>query len=62
MKNVEIISGDIGSVRNQLRLLINDKVHEILSLTQSQITTNHLTIVLIYTEKNNSKSELDYKP
>lgn len=58
-KQVEIFSGNIGTVRNELNQYIKDVAH-IISLTQSVSTTGNntspiLTVVLVYIPWNETK-------
>jgi hypothetical protein len=66
-KKVEILSGDIGTVRNQLTGIMKN-VSEIISLSQSVIEpknmygNSHLIVVMVYTEHAESQEDLKYKP
>jgi hypothetical protein len=65
-KEVEIFSGNIGTVRNELNGFIKDVAH-IISLTQSVSTTGGnttpiLTVVLVYVPWNENPEEVKNKP
>ena len=47
----DIISGDIGSVRNNLARLVRESVAEIVSISQSSYSQNMLTVIIIYVPK-----------
>lgn len=49
----DVITGDIGSVRNQLAILVRDSVKNVVSLSQSSSgsISNMLTVVIIYEPK-----------
>jgi hypothetical protein len=53
----DIISGDIGSVRNNLARLVRNDVQDIVSISQSSYSQNMLTVIIIYVPK--SKESVD---
>jgi hypothetical protein len=48
----DIISGDIGSVRNNLARLVKNEVKEVVSISQSSYSQNMLTVIIIYVPKS----------
>lgn len=63
----DIISGDIGSVRNNLARLVRESVEEVVSISQSSYSQNMLTVIIIYVPKSNideanGLTEIDYQP
>lgn len=48
----DIISGDIGSVRNNLARLVKNEVKEVVSISQSSYSQNMLTVIIIYIPKS----------
>lgn len=47
----DIISGDIGSVRNNLARLVREEVKEVVSISQSSYSQNMLTVIIIFVPK-----------